>query len=244
MPEHEPIMRAFRIVRVVREGDVGVTLVLDGALPAQPAQFAMVWLPGIDERPFSLVDDDPVTISIAHVGPFTERLCALQPGDRVWLRGPFGHGFAPHGARHLLLGGGSGTAGLALLAKRLTAREGHEVVSIVGARTAGALMLRWRYEELGCSVIAATDDGSQGVRGTVLSAAQPLLANSWPDAIYACGPEPFLRALAQQSRALGIPCWVSLERVMRCGIGVCGSCHCGDRLVCRDGPVFAATDLC
>ena len=234
--------RAFRVTRVVREGSAGCTLVLDGALPAEPGQFVMAWLPGVEERPYTIMDDDPLSLTVAAVGPFSRSLCALHVGGRLWARGPLGHGFAPAGTRHLLVGGGSGVASLTLLAQRALAR-GDQVIAAIGARTAGQLMLDWRLAELGAQVIIATDDGSRGYHGTVLEAARAHIERRWPEAVYACGPEPMLRALAQATEAAGLPCFVSLERVMRCGLGVCGNCHCGDRLVCRDGPVFEAALL-
>ncbi len=258
--------RAFRVTRAIPEGRAGATLILNGALLAQPGQFVMVWLPGIEERPFTLMDDDPASLTVASVGPFTHALCALRAGDRLWLRGPFGHGFALQGSRHLLVGGGSGTASLTLLAKRARS-QGHELTAILGARTAKLLMLPWRFEELSCHVILATDDGSLGHHGTVLDAARCLFpspqwgegqgegtprlqsgegwgeGDPWPWDLYACGPEPMLRALATQAVALHLPCWVSMERIMKCGIGLCGSCHCGAKLVCTDGPVFSAQEM-
>ena len=234
--------RVFRVARAIPEGSIGTTLILDGALPAQPGQFVMVWLPGIEERPFSIMNDDPLSLTVAHIGPFTEALASLQAGSRVWVRGPIGHGFDWLGNKHLLVGGGSGTAALALLAKRLRDR-GDEVIAVIGARTAASLMLSWRFEELGCRVILATDDGTAGHCGTVLDAIAPLLEVRWPDAVYGCGPEPMLRALAHRTAELSLPTWVSMERVMKCGLGVCGACHCGDRLVCADGPVFSAGEF-
>jgi len=234
--------RAYRVTRVVPEGRAGVTLILDGAMPAHPGQFVMVWLPGIGERPFSLMDDDPASLTVARVGPFTSALCELAPGDRLWLRGPYGSGFELVGRRHLLVGGGCGAVPLALLAKVARAR-GHQVIAALGARTADLLMLRWRFEALGCQVMVATEDGSVGHHGTVLDAVQQLLDDRWPDGVYTCGPEPMLRAVASHVDTVGLPCWVSMERAMKCGIGVCGSCHFGDRLVCRDGPVFEGREV-
>jgi len=225
----------YTVVAARAESACGVTLRLDALLPAAPGQFVMAWLPGIEERPLCLMDDGPASLTIADVGPFTHACCALAPGDRIWLRGPYGHGFPLVGERPLLLAGGCGAAALALLAQRFRAR-GTPITAVVGARSADGLMLAWRYQELGCRVVLATDDGSAGYHGTSLDAATP----HWPaaDAIYACGPEPMLRAVARQARETDKPAWISLERVMKCGIGVCGSCHCGDRLVCADGPVF------
>jgi len=231
------VHRPYAVAEVRAEGTCGVTLILDAPMPAEPGQFVMAWLPGIEERPLCLMDDAPAALTIAEVGPFTEACCRLGVGGRIWLRGPYGHGFDLVGERPLLLAGGCGAAGLALLAKRFRA-VGTEVTAVVGARSREGLMLAWRYRELGCSVILATDDGSAGVHGTTLDAAR----NAWQraDAVYACGPEPMLQAVALEARRAGVPAWVSLERVMKCGIGVCGSCHCGDKLVCADGPVFDA----
>jgi dihydroorotate dehydrogenase electron transfer subunit len=184
------------------------------------------------------MDDDPLSLTIAQIGPFTRALCDLRAGDRLWVRGPYGRGFGDLGrSRLLLIAGGSGAAGLALLAKRAR-QQGSAVGVVLGARTAGLLMLRWRYQALGCDTMLATDDGTLGFHGNALEAARPLLDTLPIDALYACGPEPMLRAVARAARERKIPCWVSLERVMKCGIGVCGSCHCGDKLVCADGPVF------
>lgn len=244
----DPLHTPFTVTRVVREGRVGVTLILDGALPTltAPGQFVMAWLPGVEERPFSVMDDAPLSLTVADVGPLTHALCGLRPGDRLWIRGPYGHGFSEPTGEFLLVGGGCGTAALMLLAKRAVA-TGRRVVAALGARTAEGLMLQWRFRQLGCDLIVATDDGSAGLHGTVLDAIADRLAAppsaDRPDRVFACGPEGMLVALARLTVAHGIPCEVSLERSMKCGIGLCGACHCGDRLVCKDGPVFAAQTL-
>jgi dihydroorotate dehydrogenase electron transfer subunit len=234
--------QAFRVIETIAEGEIGVTLRLDGEMPGSPGQFAMVWLPGIEERPFTLVDVSPIMLTIARVGPMTAALAALQPGDRLWIRGPVGRGFPPVAERPLLVGGGSGAAALAMLARSVR-KAAYDVPVVLGARTADYIMLDWHFRALGCRLYTTTDDGSAGERGTVLDVVRPLLEGERPDAVYACGPEPMLAALVRQTEAMGIPCWVSLERVMKCGMGVCGNCHCGDRLVCADGPTFAAAEF-
>ena len=236
------VFGAFVVEKVIAEQSAGVTLVLGAEIAAAPGQFVMVWLPGIGERPFTVMNDRPLSITVARVGPFTTALCSLQPGQRVWVRGPYGHGFPVAGQRHLLVGGGSGVASLALLAKEEQA-SGIETIVAVGANTAQCLMLLWRFRELGCELIVATDDGTCGCHGTVVDAVEGLLLSNWPDHVYACGPEPMLIAAARRTEELGIEWWVSLEREMKCGMGVCGTCHCGDRLVCRDGPVLPGETL-
>lgn len=240
--------RVYRVLRALPEGEAGVTLIFDGALPAQAGQFVMTWLPGVDERPFTVMNDDPLMLTIATVGPFTRALSALAPGDRLWVRGPHGNGFQMQGERPLLLAGGSGAATIGFLARVLRDR-GQPVTVALGARRRSLMMLAWRFRELGCDLLLATDDGSSGFHGTVVDAASGLLSDKRVDAVYACGPERMLCALAARVQAIAaaqgshIPCQVSLEAVMKCGMGICGNCHHGENLICRHGPVFDAAVL-
>ena len=228
--------RCYMVEQVVREGSVGVTITMDRSLAAGAGQFVMVWLPGLDEKPFSVMDENPLALTVAIAGPFTEALSRKRIGDRVWARGPYGHGFQLEGQRPLLVGGGSGAAPLALLARQLMENR-EAVVVALGANTADDLVLVERFLSLGCDVRVATEDGTSGQAGTVVDAAIPLIENGLVDGVYTCGPEGMLRKVASSCWHYGVPCQVSLERYMRCGIGLCGSCHCGDLLVCLDGPV-------
>ncbi len=231
------VYTVYRVVSRRQESEGGASLVLDGSLRADPGQFVMVWLPGIEERPLAVMNDRPLSLTIRDVGPFSHAMCRLQEGDRVWVRGPYGHGFDVRSRRMLLVGGGSGIASLTLLASR-SLDEGREVRVALGARTSSQLMLGWRFDELGIPVLYATDDGTVGARGTTVDAIEPLLRAGWPDAVYACGPEPMMIALGRRLRGTDLPLYLSFERTMKCGFGVCGNCHLGDQLVCRDGPVF------
>lgn len=228
-----------RLVRVRDESPKTRTLVFDLCLDADPGQFVMGWLPGVDEKPFSLVRAEPVTLTIARVGAFTESVFALSPGDRFWIRGPLGCSFtlpAQPGCRILLLAGGYGVAPLHFLAER--ARTAGMAVSVViGAHTATDVIFADRFALLGAEVVVTTDDGSLGQRGLVTDAAGRLLAQTDCAALYACGPEPMLEAVEALARTYSLPAQLSYERVMRCGFGVCGSCARQGWLVCRDGPV-------
>jgi dihydroorotate dehydrogenase electron transfer subunit len=219
------------------------TFVFDLRLEADPGQFVMAWLPGVDERPFSLVRADPVTLTIARVGPFTAAVHALDAGDRLWLRGPLGHGFTlpAYPLSHpqcpiLLIGGGYGVAPLYFLAERALP-AGWEVSVVVGAQTATDVILAGRFAALGAQVVVTTDDGSLGQQGVVTDAAHHLLAAHDYQALYACGPEPMLEAVERLARSRCLPAQLSYERSMRCAFGVCGTCVRGGWLVCRDGPV-------
>jgi dihydroorotate dehydrogenase electron transfer subunit len=229
--------RAFRVARKTRENAKTVALVLDGALPAVPGQFAMVWLPGVDEKPFSIAGTDPLELVISRVGPFSEALCALEPGDALWVRGPFGKGFSVALGYTLLVGGGYGAAPLYLLSRALLA-EGVSVEVALGARTAEDLLFRERFTADGFHVHVATEDGSAGTRGRVTKVVSPLLFSRRFERLRACGPEGMLESLASLCREAGIPAELSYEAYMRCGIGICGACEHGARLVCLDGPVF------
>ena len=240
--------QVYRVQRLIEEGEAGVTLVLSGTLSARAGQFVMAWLPGVDERPFTVMNDDPLMMTVARVGPFTTALSDLRAGDRLWIRGPYGNGFRVSGERPLLVAGGSGAATIGFLARAL--RDGRRQVTVaLGARRSGLMMLEWRFRELACGLILATDDGSAGFHGTVVEAVSGLLWEQKADSVYACGPERMLCALVdtlhavERKRGISIPCQVSLEAVMKCGLGICGNCHHGEKLVCKDGPVFDAREL-
>jgi len=227
-----------KIAKVIEENAQVKTFVLEAAVEADPGQFIMVWLPRVGEKPFSLVDPDPVTITVARVGPFTEKLHQLRNGDRIWFRGPLGRGFELRGEHILLIGGGYGVAPLAFLAQRAV-ETGRRVTAVIGARARADLVFPQRFAEFGCSVVLATENGSAGAQGLATDVAQSLLERDEVAAIYACGPEAMLDRVLELCRDHGLPCQLSLEKYMRCGLGVCGSCQRGGMLVCRDGPVFA-----
>ena len=227
-----------RIVEKHRETRRSTTFVLERRLKAQPGQFVMVWLPDLDEKPFSLVDDDPVTLSVARVGEFTDAMHELGPGGRVWLRGPLGRGFSQPTGRTLLVGGGYGAAPLLFLARR--AREAEQEVWVaLGAARASDLLFVEEFQSLGCRVEVSTDDGSGGRQGLVSEVAEALLENGNVRNVAACGPGPLLDAVADLGRRWDVPTEVSREAYMRCGLGVCGSCAHEGRLVCKEGPVFS-----
>ena len=211
---------------------------LDLSLDAQPGQFVMAWLPGIDEKPYSLAEANPVTLTVARVGPFSSALHDLRPGDRLGIRGPFGHGFRARGRRALLAGGGYGAAPLGFLAKELL-RAGVHVTVAIGARTAGDL-LTGHFQRLGLEPQVSTEDGSLGTQGRITPLVERLLLSGEVDTLYACGPNGMLEALEQMSLKMGVPAQLGWEAHMRCGMGICGSCQHGGLLVCRDGPVLPA----
>jgi len=231
------------VVDLFDESPTVRTLVLAKKMEASPGQFVMAWLPGLDEKPFSLVRADPVTLTVARVGPFSTAVHALRAGDPLWLRGPLGQPFtippvdsSGTASRLLLIGGGYGVAPLHFLAECARA-SGWVASMVIGARTAPDVIFAGRFEALGVHVAIATDDGSMGHRGVATVAAQRMLEQASYCAIYACGPEPMLDAVELLARRWGLSVQLSYERYMRCGLGVCGSCAREGWMVCSDGPV-------
>ena len=238
----------FEVVEVRTLNYRTKTLVFDGPLPAQPGQFVMLWLPGVDERPYSVAGGDPLTLTVVAVGPFSEALHGLNVGDALWVRGPLGQGFrlpAPaSGKRLLLVGGGYGVAPLLFLANEAIA-AGCSVTTVVGARTAADVLLVEGFSAAGAQVYVTTEDGSLGVAGRVLPTVETLMGEAVPDVLYACGPVGMLEALEGACTARDVPHQLSWEARMRCGMGLCGTCEVRGRsdgwLACHDGPVADST---
>jgi len=196
-------------------------------------------------------------------GKRTKALSELQRGERLDVVGPLGNGFdcAPHLRDAAIVAGGVGIASVLLCAQRLR-RAGARVRLFYGARTAELLVESQRFADEGCELVVTTDDGSRGERGFVTEA---LSRASPPEAIFACGPSPMLRAVAQVARHMGVRAQLSLEETFGCGIGGCWGCVVplsaasaqapsfpsaamgGSDVVyariCREGPVFWADEL-
>ena len=221
------------------------TLVLDRPLPAEPGQFAMAWLPGIDEKPYSIAADAPLALTVVAVGPFSEAVHRLMPGAELWVRGPLGQGYAlpdaPAGKRLLLIAGGYGVAPLSFLARRAVA-AGCVIDLCVGARTSADVLMTSPFTAMGATVRITTEDGTAGSQGMVTQAVDAAVQAERPDVVYACGPVGMLVAVERQCKTHGLPYQLSWEAQMRCGMGLCGACEVRGRptegwLACHDGPV-------
>lgn len=225
---------------------------LDGALPdMRPGQFVNILVPDTPgvmlRRPISICDvrAGQLWLYIKRAGRGTYHLCDMHRGEKLDIVLPLGHGFSlpPKGDGHLLLiGGGVGVAPLLGLGSRL--REGGlQPQFLLGGQTASAVGLLDEFSKIG-PVHITTDDGSLGVRGTVM--AHPVLGESI-SAIYCCGPTPMMKAVASYAAKRGIFCEVSLENRMACGLGACLCCvedtKEGNQCVCTVGPVFNIKDL-
>jgi dihydroorotate dehydrogenase electron transfer subunit len=224
-----------KVIRAIKENDIVTTLELDAALErkAQPGQFLMLWLPEHkDEKPYSIAGVSPLAISVGARGPFSNALCKLRKGDRLFFRGPYGRGFGLDGKRILLVGGGYGFAPLRFLAAEAKKKK-ISATAICGARSKSLLM-----KSASCKTIFTTDDGSEGIKGNVLVAMEALMEKEKFDTVYTCGPERMMGAVARLAKRKGAGCQLLVERYMKCGIGICGHCCMGESLVCCDGPRY------
>lgn len=207
-------------------------------------------------RPFSIFGvigepNNPVGIEILYkiVGCGTKQMSCWVPDQVVDVLGPLGHGFemTDRSARVVLLAGGIGVAPIRFLAKQLTAagREGSNVRVFIGGRSAADLLCRDDFEQMGMTVSVTTDDGSLGDQCLITDPLTQALQNQRPDILFACGPHGMLRCVADLVKAHRVPCQLSLETLMACGMGACLGCAVpaintsGPYLhVCLDGPVF------
>ena len=241
-----------QVSRTISENRKARTLVFE--LPEanhqfKPGQFLMCWIPGIDEIPMSISLWAPpeVGVTVLPIGVATNAFSVLSTGQRFGVRGPFGSGFSLECDRALVIGGGIGMAPLRPLVYQLR-EHGIAVTALVAAKTKNELLYIDEFEGLvgdGFDVQVATDDGSAGFKGIATDAARELFQNARYDTIYTCGPEPMMAKLHMYAKEMDITIQASLERFMKCGCGICGTCALdptGD-LVCVEGPVFTGNRL-
>ena len=208
---------------------------------ARPGQYVMAWIPGLDEVPMSLSAIDEgggSSITVRAVGEATEALSSLRPGDRIGVRGPFGNGYKVEGRRPILVAGGSGAGSLMPLVRELVS-GGAQPTFVLGARTANQLMFLDRLGKLlGEDLVVSTDDGSRGYSGYASGYAAKLMEGGGYDHVYTCGPELMMVRVFLDAEDMRLPVQASLERFIKCSVGLCGACAVGPYRVCADGPVF------
>ncbi|MCK5020690.1 MAG: dihydroorotate dehydrogenase electron transfer subunit [Candidatus Peribacteraceae bacterium] len=249
IPLQTRLPKTCRIVDIVKETEQVKTFTFDVSLGAVPGQFAMLWIPGVDEKPFSIAYDDGKNFKVTFfaVGPMSTELSKKKIGDLIGVRGPFGtHYKWEKGNKLALLAGGYGAAPMYFVAKK-AGEDCKEIDIIVGARGKEHLLYIKELSSLpNCTLHIATDDGSEGFKGYNVQVLKNLINDGKSfDNIFACGPEMMLKAVSNLSFEHKIPSQLSLERYMKCGYGLCGNCTVdplGIRL-CIDGPVVN-NDIC
>lgn len=223
-PEKLPEIKAGQFVEILVEGEKEVFL----------------------RRPISIHDvnkeKNQISLLIQVVGKGTSKLTQFKKGDKLNLIFPLGNGFTIMGKKVLLVGGGCGAAPLLYLL-RVLKKENIETDILIGCKDINHLFSKKEYQELS-RLHVTTEDGSYGEKGFVTS--HPILEEDF-DVIYTCGPTPMMKAVAERAKQKNIPCYVSLEHKMACGIGVCLCCvvetNQGNKCTCTTGPIFLSTDL-
>lgn len=235
----------YEIVDILQSEEVGKgvrTLRFDYRQEVRPGQFFMVWLPGVDEIPMSAsycVGRKGITVK--DVGPATRSLTNLRSGDRIGIRGPYGHGYSSHDGRILVVGGGTGMASLLPAVEAFG--DPSRVDVAIGARNVSELLFIDRAKAASNNVRTSTDDGSHGLKGTAVDLVAEMLSKGRYDFVLACGPEKMLFYLLPLLEKHNVKCELSLERYMKCGAGLCGSCALDEMRVCVDGPVFTGEQV-
>lgn len=264
--DHALSPRPLRVMRMRRETPDTVTLHLDasksGGLPFRPGQFTMVYAFGIGEVPISISGDPAKPAQLVHtvrsVGAVTEAICSARTGDWLGVRGPFGRGWPIDEARGgdlVLMGGGLGIAPLRPVIYEALARrsEFRRVMVLFGARTPEVLLFRteldrWAQREdliVRTTVDRATPDW-HGRVGVVPALLDGLELDPPHTTALLCGPELMMQFAVHALKRRGIDdarIHLSMERNMKCAVGLCGHCQYGPQFICKDGPVLPFSSI-
>ena len=223
-----------------------------GAALAKPGQFIAMYCNDKSKllpRPISIcgINKEEGTLRVVYrvAGEGTKEFSEMKEGDTLEVMGPLGNGFALKEEKAIIIGGGIGIPPMLELAKQLNV----EKTVVLGYRT--STFLKDEFEAV-CDVKVATEDGSQGTKGTVIDAIEKYGVEG--KVIYACGPMPMLKALAVYAEEHRMEAQISLEERMACGIGACLGCICktkekghhtnvNNTRICKDGPVFDAKEV-
>ena len=215
----------------------------DRKMNIQAGEFIFLWIPGLGEKPFSALTDDPFSLVVIDVGQFTHALMDLPAGTEAYVRGP--HGIPadpPEGAKIMAIAGGTGLAAVYQLARDFDNTE-----VFTGARTAERLYYLDECRQI-APVHVATDDGSAGYHGVVTELLRERLQDMTSEereqlVFYNCGPQPMVHAAIAVQREFCKPeqIFSAIDYLTKCGVGICGACATPDgRRLCVDGPFLEA----
>jgi len=195
-------------------------LKLNGSLKVEPGQFIFSWLPDKGEKPFSVFDDAPLSLLIQKRGCFTKELAKLKKGETIYIRGPYGNSPQISG-KVLLVGGGSGIAGLYLFAKKYK-----KTAAVLGAKNKKHLPCLEKFRARAEELYLFTETGDMGNKGLATDKLEEIIKKEKPDYCINCGPEAMIReAVKKESKYLEQEnIYSSIEFLTKCGIGLCGSC--------------------
>ncbi len=218
-------------------------LTFDRKIDIQAGEFIFLWIPGLGEKPFSALDNDPFKLAVINVGEFTKELIELKPGTQAYVRGPHGIPVSPaKDAKIMAVAGGTGLAAVYQIARDFGNAE-----IFVGARTADRLYYNEECKAHS-TVHVATDDGSEGYHGVVTEMLRSRLQSMSKEELksicfYNCGPAPMVHAAVavQKEFCSNSQIFSAIDYLTKCGVGICGACNSPDgRRICVDGPFMVA----
>lgn len=227
-------MRYFVVSENIKEAENVNTLVFNDDINIIPGQFIMAWVPGVNQIPLSFSSvRNPKSITVKIYGEASAKLANLKPGEKIFYEGPYGNGFNIVKGKKLVIGAGSGIAPLIPLLDS-------DTTGIISGKSSGDIILSSKFNPRTLKIV--TDDGSAGEKGFATEALKKMNIDDF-EMIYVCGPEIMLKSVFDYVKNKGVNCQFSLERSMKCGIGICDSCSINGYQVCRDGPVFTLGQL-
>jgi dihydroorotate dehydrogenase electron transfer subunit len=254
LPTNIDRLRTRFIEYIINETPTVRTLIFRDkqAARAKPGQFLMVWIPGKEELPMSAMvvqgKEDYAAVTIRKYGFGSTSLFEKKIGEYLGVRGPYGNEFkiSKNSKNVLLIGGGTGLVPLMRLLRELNNAK-IACTFLIGAKSQEEVFFENTAEtfldRVDHKVIVSTDDGSYGRKGYTTDIMTDLIKTETFDAVYTCGPEIMMKKVLDIASARSIPVQASVERHMKCGIGICASCCIADQLVCKDGTIFEGNQL-
>jgi dihydroorotate dehydrogenase electron transfer subunit len=253
LPTNIDRIRPIVIDQIIQETPTVKTFIFkdDISSKAKPGQFLMVWIPGVEELPMSVMVSDKkgyAAITIRKHGFGSTALFNKRYGQLLGVRGPYGNQFKIYkeSKKALLVGGGTGLVPLMRLTTTLNELKIDTTV-IIGAKSKEEMFFEKQannfLDKTKHNIIISTEDGTYGVRGYATDVMSTIISKDKFDTVYTCGPELMMKKVFDIGLANSLSIQASLERYMKCGVGICASCCIGDQLVCRDGTVFNEKQL-
>lgn len=242
MPNQELLKTEMPLVvpisKVINEGKDQKTVFVPYKGKINPGQFFMLWIPGIDSKPYavSYYNKNEIGFTSTAIGKFSYAFNNLKIGDKIGLLGPYGNSFSVKN-NACVVAGGIGISSVSTLIDKLK-----NPAIVYGARKKEYLIYLKRYKNK--KIIIMTDDGSYGKKGFTTDFLNNLLKiDRKIKIVYTCGPEIMMKKVLEICNRYKVECEASLERYMSCGIGICGKCTINDKIICIDGPIFSSKDL-
>ena len=237
-----------RIIENKKVTDDIFKIIVSADVDGEAGQFVQVRLHSNEftlRRPFGIAatNNDQLTMFYRIIGKGTQFLSECKAGISINILAPLGNGFNIDGEKILLVGGGLGLAPLLPAAYKSKSAD----VIVGGKNIDEALLWKNEFKNLAENIFITTDDGSYGHHGFATDIMPDILKSNHYDRILTCGPEIMMRNVAEIAKKNNIPCQVSLEKRMACGLGACLSCSTdtihGRKKICKDGPIFNAEEV-